>query len=335
MSALQLEPRAAALALAGSGADAPDGPIREAVRLADAGDLATAAERSARLIHSGVTDARALAYFLFGVFLEQGIGAVPTILETLGALFGARWDAARPLERRVTVVSGATRWLLRTMVQHIDFHQRMDDETFRAWRALDAATVGQPALASAVTLRVSMLERLGPSPAGDLLSELEARLRTSFNRSPARKAAPALVVVPPPPPPTPPPPDEEPVVSEEDEPFEAAADAPVVEKVSPPPADATGMELSPAFVAFRRKLAAFATLIERGDIGRASIVAADVQRILTDFDPKTYFPKTLTPFFILYSGHAELISQQGDLDPATAAALEQLYTVDLDAFLDA
>ncbi|MCK6545286.1 hypothetical protein L6R52_05410 [Myxococcota bacterium] len=348
----RLDLTAPSRALLGDGVDAPEGALREILRAVDAGDLARAAERSAQLLRTGVSDVRPLVYFSFGLFLERGAQSIPAILGVLEETFGARWSVVRPTERKETTAATATSWLFRTIVQHLDFHARMDDDVHRTWRLLDASTLGGPALEAAERLRGVMSARLGASRALDMLSELEARVRTSFNRpAPARPAAPTLSVVP------------LPAEAEHDDEVPAAEDLaadvyvptprdvvaskPAVRSVSerpapteparsvPAPEARATIEVTPAFEALMARLAAFTTLVERGDLARAAIVAADVQRTLSSFDPKIYFPRLLTPFFRLLSANIEALArEQGALGEDALGALEQLYAVDLEAFLE-
>jgi hypothetical protein len=369
MSAAKLDPRSSTHALQGAGRDAPEAPLRDILRSVDAGELARAAEHSAQLLDLGVTDVRVLVYFSFGLFLERGALALPSIFGILTEAYGERWSALRPAVRLETLAATATSWLLRMVVHHLDFHARLDDEHHRAWRAEDARTLGGPALEAARRLREVMGGRVGTTRASDLLSEVEARVRAHFNRpAPPKPTAIVLTVVPPPHPA----PEveasgrEEHGVEGRPRPAEGQPDA-IDEKldvgsktetlprdpIGPAASKAQGAErteiavpqrreaplatipISPAFEVFLRRLAAFEVLVERGELERAAVVASDIEQTLANFDPRTYFPKLLSPFFRLLSEHVEPLSEaRAHLGEDRLRALSQLYSVDLEAFLE-
>lgn len=312
-----LDIHSAIKALAGPGADAPDARLRELIHLVDTGDAGGAAERSAVMIRAGVTDIRPLTYFAFGLFLDRGPFALAEIFDLMHAALEDHWSALRPQEKKDRLVGSALSWLFRTMIQHIEYHARMDDERFTEWRKADAPTAGGPALHAASLLRAAMASRLGVPRATDLLSELEARIRTHWNRP----AAAPLRAVPPPP--------------------EPEARAPeIADRADPPPAhdppaSTGGIEVSPAMALFLRKLSAFEILLDRGELGRAALVAEDINRTLDAFDPRIFLPKLLSPYFRLLSTRSlDLAGARDAHDPGSWRALEQLFLVDLDAFLE-
>ena len=91
---------------------------------------------------------------------------------------------------------------------------------------------------------------------------------------------------------------------------------------------------TPEHADFVRRLQAFETLIGREDFVRAGVVAADLLGTIERFDPRVYLPSLLSGFFSGLSRHVEAIEpnlQTGDT--LAFKALEQLYKVDLDAFL--
>lgn len=85
-----------------------------------------------------------------------------------------------------------------------------------------------------------------------------------------------------------------------------------------------------------RKLEAFEALVKRGDMGKAAVVAQDIDACVQSFDPRVYLPKLFMPYFRLLSANIGSIAPHWhETDSAAWRALEQLYRVDLDAFLEA
>jgi hypothetical protein len=101
-----------------------------------------------------------------------------------------------------------------------------------------------------------------------------------------------------------------------------------------PPQGARMIEVSPALEDFLQKLAAFEQLIERGDMTKAAVVAEDVRRVVESFDPRVYLPNVLAPHFRLLASNVEELSPFWEgMDSPQWRALEQLYRVDLEAFV--
>ena len=83
-----------------------------------------------------------------------------------------------------------------------------------------------------------------------------------------------------------------------------------------------------------RKLQAFDSLISQQDFLKAGIVAADVLGTIERFDPRVYLPTIFARFFSGLSSHAETLEPMlHNTESLAFRSLDQLYRVDLDAFL--
>lgn len=95
------------------------------------------------------------------------------------------------------------------------------------------------------------------------------------------------------------------------------------------------LTVSPAFTALVAKLRAFEELVQRGRLAKAAVVAADVRAIVASFDPLACFPALFASHYRTLAGVSdELNSLSNDSGQPSWYALEQLYRVDLAAFLD-
>ncbi|MDI1483057.1 type VI secretion system protein IglI family protein [Polyangium sp. y55x31] len=328
-----LDPNLVTHALSGPGMDATTAAVDDTLRLAQGGELRAAAERASLSIEAGATDARLVAAFLLGVFAERGPMALPEILATTRFALEGGFRALRPFQRKARVADSAWTLLFRGIRASIDFHETKRDATWKTWattipRDLLTKTAAEAeALAKAITAAIESPQSVRE------LSALRARSESVFQR------------VPPPPPPPPPPPAEvtpaEPEPIEEqalDEPEENAPSdpEPVFESEKPHPSapPARTIEVSAALEQFIRKLEAFELLVSRGEMGKAAIVAQDVRRVVDRFDPRVYLPALLAPHFRLLSSHIGDIAPHWEAEGGPAwQALEQLYQVDLDAFV--
>jgi hypothetical protein len=329
-----LDPALLDKALSGGGKDAEDGRL-PALESAMANDPITGADVARSALEKGVTDVRVITAYALGLFAEQGPPALAPIFTSLRKAVAERWSALRPAERKERTVDGAYSALFRTIVQHIDVHEKMKDATFKQWSRADHDAVGGPALLASAALREAITAALPAPRSTDALSELEARVRTHFDRlaAPARPA-------PRPEPPPEPPADVAPEAPEAPEDDPAPVSETVPARVSPPRARDTSapsgtLRISPAFAHLLRKLEAFSTLVESGQYPKAAVVADDLRRTLKSFDPKVFFPDVFVPYFQALSSHIDEIAPcWEEMGSPRWEALEQLYQVDLDAFVD-
>ncbi|RKG80718.1 hypothetical protein D7W82_29075, partial [Corallococcus sp. CA049B] len=92
--------------------------------------------------------------------------------------------------------------------------------------------------------------------------------------------------------------------------------------------------MSPALAQLVRKLSAFEALLEREDYNKASVIAVDVLATVERFDPRVYLPQLFSGFFNGLAQHAEAIEPMlHNTETLSFRAMDQLYRVDLDAFL--
>ncbi|MFS8066239.1 MAG: type VI secretion system protein IglI family protein [Byssovorax sp.] len=322
---ITFDPTLATRALAGPGADVAESLLREIQDLSDRSEYLAAAKRAAGALRDGGTDIRVLASFLLGVFLEQGPESLPTLLRTLHLAISDRWLSVRPEIRKAKVTDSVLSGLFRAIVVQIDFHAKLEDATFRVWARAGAATVGQPGLKASADLWTAIDTVIEKARSTVQLSEVEVRIRALFNRVEA--ARPIAVVTPE----LPAPGDEEEAQSD-DVPAPSVRDPAV--GVHHASSAARTLEISPAMELLLRKLAAFETLVARGDLERAAVVAEDVRSTLDSFDPRVYLPRIFSSYARVLATYVNDIAFHSDsIGSPTWRALDQLYRIDLDAFL--
>ena len=337
-------------ALAGSGMDATSVALDETLRLSQSGELREAGEKASLALRDGVTDIRVIVAFLLGYFEERGPKVLPEILQTGRLLLTDGFAVLRPTARKPRVVDSALTLLFRGLRAAIHFRHAKRDATWKTWAdsiqpdTTSVITAAADALTSTIT---SVLEN--PVCTAELLS-LRTRAAEVFQRAPAAAAAAAPAAAPAPAPVTASAsasaPDSASASASAEAVFEDEADEPPDEDMEPtPPSDESApasprgptvrtIEVSVALESFMRKLEAFEVLVARGDMGKAAIIAQDVRKIVERFDPRVYLPALLAPHFRLLSTNigqiAPFMGAEGD--PAWQA-MEQLYQVDLDAFV--
>ncbi|WP_224249588.1 type VI secretion system protein IglI family protein [Hyalangium gracile] len=301
-------------------AEAPDldsaderlGKVNDLVAKSAYLDAARAAEA---LLREGLYDVRLVGPYLLGLFLEGGLAAMPVVFHSLSSMLLRNWQFFGPRERKDVYADGSLRWLLKVLNKHLEHHERLKDDTFRRWSDVSNREPLEQALALSEEI-FSSFSRVMPrngceAPFRRFTQWLEGHLQTLPVPAPVEEAAPE--------------PEEE---SQEEE------QAPAQARPAPTPAAGPTLPVSPALADLMRKLDAFNTLMERGDFVRAGVVAADVLAVIERFDPRVYLPSLFSRFFAGLSTHAEQVEPlMQNTDSLSFRALDQLYRVDLPAFL--
>lgn len=84
-----------------------------------------------------------------------------------------------------------------------------------------------------------------------------------------------------------------------------------------------------------RKLKIFEVLIEKDDYLKAAVVANDIDHLIENFDPLSYFPKLFAKYFSTFAKHVTALTEQYEKrDSLQVKALVKLYRTDLEMFLD-
>ncbi|WP_437509753.1 type VI secretion system protein IglI family protein [Sorangium sp. So ce1099] len=326
--------------------------VSRIVRLSNQGEYEQAAAAAEALIAERVYDLHAIVRFLFGAFVEHGFTALPKVFDCLaGTLRERLGDAGLDRKGQKEIETGVA-WFCRTLKERVDFHHGVRDDAFKAWVAACDPAVVDAIRAASQRLAAEVGQRLPGSRAVESLAGLDGYFNGTLRGlvvKPAPRPSPPPRPAPPPPPapaateePAPAEPEEEPPPA----PTRAARAAPSPgaprsavdrRRARAPEGEASpaGELDSPALRALRVKMDAFAALMERGDFARAAVVASDLNAIVESFDPRVYFPRLFARYFKRFAGGVgELAPHLEAADSVAWRALDQLYRVDLDAFLE-
>lgn len=299
--------------------DSSDERLEKITGLVSRSAYAEAAQEAERQLRGGLLDVRLVGPYLFGLFLDGGLEALPDIFLSLSKTLMGNWQVLGPRERKDVFADGSLRWLFKVINKHIEHHERLKNETWLRW---SAASNREP-LEQALSLGEEIFSSFGrvmpkngcEAPFRRLTQWMEGHLRTLPEPESPASAEP-----------------ESPAAAEP-EALEVAPRPPVAEAPRTPAAP--GVPISPALATLMRRLAAFDTLLARQDYRRAGVVAADLLNVVEHFDPRVYLPSLFSRFYAGLSQHAEEVEQllQQGSESLSFRAMDQLYRVDLEAFL--
>ena len=274
-------------------------------RLAESDRIEEAAVGAAELVEQSIYDVRLLIYVVHAAFLESGVARLAELFDGLDRMLATSWDRIGPSEKRDLHVDKSLAWFFDRVEATIAYHQAKKDDTWSRW--LD----GADAISESLTALDGLVRGRGAG-SQTMLEEPSAKLRRVLREMMRETEQPdATVPVPP---------------------SEPANRKPEVASSL----ETLGLELvgSDRFRELLSKLHAFEVLINQGDYRKASLVAADVQATIDDFDPREYFPKLFAGFSTLLSEHVDRIAPHWEQkDSVSWRMLEQFYRVDLKAFV--
>ncbi|WP_223631779.1 type VI secretion system protein IglI family protein [Corallococcus sp. EGB] len=315
--------------------EGPDPRLEAITGLVARSEYADAARAAAALLREGVRDVRIVGPYLFGHFAADGMKALPSVFRSLKRTLTENWDFFGPVEKKLVFADTGLRWLLKMMGKHLEHHSRLKDAQWQTWSAPGNREPMEEALAMGDPL-IAALAILQKSACMDAMRTLLGALRAHA------QAVPFL-----PPPEEPKPADAAPELAaapDDDEEDDEAGEE--EEEVRPARAKAKKaahaeahdegprVPMSPALAQLVRKLSAFEALVEREDYTKASVIAVDVLATVERFDPRVYLPQLFSGFFNGLAQHAEAIEPMlHNTETLSFRAMDQLYRVDLDAFL--
>jgi hypothetical protein len=295
------------------GLDMIDPRFMDITTLVENGEYLEAATQAEGILAEGAYDIRITGFFLYGVFLEQGVGGLTAILQCLTKLFTENWDAVGPIKNREKHAQTSLNWFLRQLVKKLQYEEGKDSDVYQQWVAEISSDEVQDTLDASEELQGAFGTALEDQaePLLDGLSKANEWLST-FQRLVYR----------------------EPELEEEFEPEAKAKPAEMVAPVGAPIADvAVSAEGSYHLQLLLRKMEVFARLIEKEEFAKAAIVADDIKQIIADFDPRIYFPKIFSRYSLLLALNIGQLSAseeyKGSLEWQT---MQDLYKVDLDSF---
>ena len=287
-----------------------DPRLKHVIELKDSGQYLEAAEAAAELIREHHHHVQIVTVWMFGLFWQDGFSGLLQMIELLDILMRERKDFLGPEKNREVAIAKSLEWMFALMGDRMDHAVELSKTNIP-----DPALVGETLPARVA----STIELLGDSPVHEkcvlLLWKIEGKLRAFKPAAAATK--------------------EEPVPDETSPPKPAPTPAAPVHRESPQSGDRVLVEGSREMQILLRKLDAFRQLVEEGEYTKAAVVADDLDHNIENFDPRVFLPSLFTTYYRLMSTNVSAIQgARHDREGALWSVLQELYRVDLDAFVE-
>ena len=305
----------------GQGIDTLDPRFQDIASLIEQADFAAAALKCQETFEEFGGDIRLIAWFFFGLVLQDGVPALGPVLETSTSIFRDRFDAVGPERKKDRHATSGMSWFLSKLADRVT----SDDPDLQAEATglMAKATLEdvQRAIAAGNELWQVFPEAV-PTPDPSKVTNQLSRLRDWLEEHERELT-----------------PEPEPEEPEEEEPEEeesvddSGAEGAPMGGGSANYGSGFQVDASPQLAQLQARIAAFEALMKRGDVTKASVIASDVMAVVENFDPRVYLPRLFGGFFAQFAGCADqVLAWQQKRGTAPWAIYDQLYRTDLEAF---
>lgn len=301
------------------GLDTLDPRFQEFSTIVHNENFAEVINQAHEIFAENIYDIRIIGYFLYAVFLEDGLLRLADILECFSKTFQDNWEAVGPTKKKEKQTQKITSWFGNKLTKFLEYAQQKEDHNWQQWNAEISSDDVEIIIENLEVFRKSLSTIIEDAPVFEHIIKINKWLK-ELQKLVYREPEP-----------------EEPG-PEEPGPEESEPEnhAPVQRQVTTETTTETHplLEASHHMKTLIRKLEAFEVLTEKEEFAKAALISDDISNIIENFDPKIYFPKIFAKYFSLLAVNIEEISEFWEnKDTIAWQTMEQLYQTDLDAFV--
>ena len=285
------------------------------------GDYRRAAVEAQSIFEEDIYDIRLVGFFLYGIFLDQGLQAVGGIFQAIARLFQENWEAIGPVNRRERHAQVGLNWLIKQLAKILEYEESKQADAWNKWvqdvssEDIDQIMQAADDVQTALTLKLEDTAR--PLQEGLLrIKKWLTTFRQLVHREPETEASPM----------------EE---TEANDRRQSESDMGAAGN-HPSMVNLGDFESGGSYhlKVLLRKLRAFDKLIQEENYAMAALVSDDIDTIISNFDPKIYFPELFASYSFLRARNISEISSFTDQKQTVEwQAMQELYKVDLNRFL--
>lgn len=121
--------------------------------LVQEGNYKQAAARSEKILKEKNYDIRIIGYFLYGIFLEKGLGKMADIFITLSGILKNNINAIGPVRNRENQVKTILTWLMKQLLKKMQYEEKKKSDIWNNWFSTVSSDRVQEALDAADDLR--------------------------------------------------------------------------------------------------------------------------------------------------------------------------------------
>ena len=309
----------------GQGIDTLDPRFQDIASLIEQADFAQAARKCQETFEEVGGDIRLIAWFFFGLVLQDGVAALGPSLELATNIFRDRFESVGPERKKDRHATSGMSWFLGKLADRLT----SDDPDLQAEAARLAARATLEQVQAAIAASDELSEAFPTAIPAAEPTKVTNQLRRvrEWLEGLERELTPAPKAENP-----------EPDLLDDDGDDgdgDDDGDEPRSQRGgSGSPFSGLQVDASPQLAELQARIAAFEALIARGDVAKASVIASDVMEVVAHFDPRVYLPRLFGGFFAQFARQAgDVLTWQEKRGSAPWAIYDQLYRTDLESFM--
>lgn len=270
-----------------------------------------------KVLQEGCLDIRLIMYLSFAEFIKKGPTSFTTLFPQFIFLLDQNWDKISPLKMKEKHIFNSATWFFSTVVKKIKRSEQLfkEERPDFLWK-ISESTITEEHL---IILRESfqpLIQFFKEKWEQPSINQYILRILKWVENFPYKKSF-SLIS------------EEEALIKPKDFTLEEPSPALTIQRVS-----LEELLCSPLMKQFYEKLKAFEKLVENEDFSKAALISDDIRTILENFNATAFFPKLFSNYFALLAKHIDLFSEEWEQKESLKwAYLNQLYQIDLDAFL--
>ena len=128
--------------------------------LVQEGNYEEAAAQSEKILEEKTYDIRIIGYFLYGLFLEEGVVAMADTFFSLAEILNSNIDAIGPVRNREKQIQTILSWLMKQLLKKMQYEERKKSGVWDAWLSEVSSDQVQEALDAGGDLRKALGQAL-------------------------------------------------------------------------------------------------------------------------------------------------------------------------------
>ncbi len=299
------------------GLETLDPRFQEIAALVESSDYPKVAEQAEALFNDNVFDIRIIGYYLQAAFLEHGLKSLEAIFSCLKKSLEENWNAIGPVSKKEKHTQRSISWLLTQFNDALLYHREQSDEDWKKWIQEVSSDNIQNMLNNCDLFRQAVLAKFENADSIETLEKIKKWLEDFY-----------VTIAPP-------------AESKEEAPQEEEkSENQEAKEVSQPTTGQNSfpnlsIETAYPLQMLIRKIEAFNVLVEKENFTKAAIIADDINNLISNFDPRIYFPKTFAKYYKNLSHSIGSIAPcWEEKESLPWQMMNQFYTVDLEGFLE-
>ncbi len=270
-----------------------------------------------------VFDIRMISYYLYGYWLDNGLGSLNLVLQCLNNILFNNFEAVGPIANHDQNFEKSLSWIMRQIFKKISYEEKKNSSLLQQWyTSISEEDISQ--ILEAGEIFSGTLTHKIPDKADDVIN-LWNKIQAWLNALKNLLDRPLALIT------------TEPINDKSDSHLIVSEEKDLIGEVEPKELINTfqGYEASYHMTLLLKKISAFERMIHEKKFDRAALILEDIKLSLSTFEPTVYLPKIFENFVKLQALNInDLLICQQDRGSVEWEVMQEWFKVDLDGFIN-